>query len=110
MSEVEELVPRTLGDFAPEKRQEVVAIEVGLESFVARFHPLQEALFRVRVAGGGQQVGNQSSLAKISLRIVPGLMVPGHFTSIGARKPPSKVVPRPLRRLGQLFLRLFPLY
>lgn len=37
MSEVEELVPRTLGDFAPEKRQEVVAIEVGLESFVARF-------------------------------------------------------------------------
>jgi hypothetical protein len=36
-------------------------------------------------------VGSQSSDAKISFLTVPGLMTPGHRTSIGTRMPPSQV-------------------
>ncbi len=40
-------------------------------------------------------VGSQSSDAKMSLKIVPGLMAPGQRMTHGARMPPSHVVSLP---------------
>ena len=40
-------------------------------------------------------VGSQSSDAKMSFLMVPGLMTPGQRTSAGARMPPSQVLSLP---------------
>jgi hypothetical protein len=61
--EVEEFLPRSLGNVAIQERHEVVAIEVGLESFVA---DLQAYFVSMRpAAGGGVAAGEMTSVSQV---------------------------------------------
>ena len=85
---VEQLVPLRWS-LAREQVHLVVAVEMVLVVAVAKLHALEQLVGDVRIAGGGQRVGNQSRPEKMPFSTVPGLMWPGQRAMHGTRKPPS---------------------
>ena len=87
-AEVEELMPRGR-PLTQEHVHLVVPVEVVLVLAVAELHALQELGGDVRVAGGGDERGNQSRPENMPFWTVPGLILPGQRAMHGTRKPPS---------------------